>query len=465
MGTDLGQTLGAAEATGAGPRVSSGLSGERHSQAAAEEACGMARAGLSRGGVAARADVVLVFVSKHHANELEAVERVISRELAPRHVVGTWAEGVVGGALEVESSPAVSLLACDLPGVQLRVFDQGSIERVASSDATAMADALAQAAGLDVRHRCSVLMADPFSTPVDKLMAGLTIGAARARAGVGAGLVGHAGLATAGAGPVIVGGLCSGLTRPGEARLLLDGRVQAGGFVGLSMSGAIEAQAVVSQGCKPLGPVLVVTSASGPVVKTLGGRPALGVLRGLIEELDEVRRRELGRGLMLGLAVSEFRDRFGRDDFLLRGILSVNESEGSIMVADHVRVGMTVRFHVRDAQAASDDLQMLMAAQALHAPPLGGLLFTCNGRGTRMFSGPHHDAGCVQRAFGEPVPGEHAAKSGSAMGGAGGAGYGGSGLVPLAGMFAAGEIGPVGGEVRLHGQTASAVFFRRATAL
>jgi small ligand-binding sensory domain FIST len=60
------------------------------------------------------------------------------------------------------------------------------------------------------------------------------------------------------------------------------------------------------------------------------------------------------------------------------------------------------------------------------------LLFTCNGRGTRMFSEPSHDAGCVQSELGP---------------------------VPLAGFFAAGELGPVGAKNFIHGFTASAVFF------
>jgi small ligand-binding sensory domain FIST len=59
------------------------------------------------------------------------------------------------------------------------------------------------------------------------------------------------------------------------------------------------------------------------------------------------------------------------------------------------------------------------------------LLFTCNGRGSRLFSTPDHDAALATSALG----------------------------VPLGGMFCAGEIGPVGGKNFLHGFTASLALF------
>ncbi len=62
----------------------------------------------------------------------------------------------------------------------------------------------------------------------------------------------------------------------------------------------------------------------------------------------------------------------------------------------------------------------------------GALLFTCNGRGTRLFSCPDHDATCVQDELGD---------------------------IPTAGFFAQGEIGPVGGQNFLHGFTASVALF------
>ncbi len=97
------------------------------------------------------------------------------------------------------------------------------------------------------------------------------------------------------------------------------------------------------------------------------------------------------------------------------------------------RVGQTIQFHVRDAETAAEDLQLLLDAQQLEAPPLAALLFTCNGRGQRLFKEPNHDIGIIRERLGE---------------------------VPIAGFFAAGEIGPVGDQSFLHGHTASLAIFR-----
>ena len=68
-----------------------------------------------------------------------------------------------------------------------------------------------------------------------------------------------------------------------------------------------------------------------------------------------------------------------------------------------------------------------------YLPPLlaGALLFTCNGRGSHMFSLPDHDAAALESALG----------------------------VPAGGFFCAGEIGPVGGRNFLHGFTATMAVF------
>ena len=149
--------------------------------------------------------------------------------------------------------------------------------------------------------------------------------------------------------------------------------------------------------------------------------------------------------------INEHKDRFGRGDYLMRAVTGVSEADGEVLVADHLRVGQTVRFHVRDAQTASEDLEMLLDAQALHGPPAGCLLVTCNGRGTRLFSEQSHDARHVQKAFLEQAAEDRARAGQSVSPG---------NPIPLAGFFAAGEIGPVGDGVFLHGQTACAVMFR-----
>jgi small ligand-binding sensory domain FIST len=289
--------------------------------------------------------------------------------------------------------------------------------------------------GADELLRGTFLFADPFSVPMMSLLPIVN----RARA---AGRIG-----------TIVGGLASGATSPGGNALGLDGNVSRSGLVGVSLRGPVRVDAMVSQGCRGFGPTLVITKAKKNLIFELGGRRALDMVREAVEELPDEDKRLLERGLFIGRVVNEYKDRFGRDDFLIRNVLGVDENQGAIAVNELVRVGQTVRLHVRDPRTADEDLAMLLDAQQLRAPPLGGVLITCNGRGSRLFDRPHHDASAVVRAFAPGIGGEAKAKVGREIDPD-------VPVLPLAGFFAAGEIGPVGDQSYLHGQAAVLTLFR-----
>jgi small ligand-binding sensory domain FIST len=187
----------------------------------------------------------------------------------------------------------------------------------------------------------------------------------------------------------------------------------------------------VSQGCRPFGDPLVVTRAEHNLLYELAGRPALEqVLSQARDSLneEEVVLLETG-GLHLGRVINEHKERFERGDFLVRNVMGADRSSGAIAVGDPLEVGTTVQFHLRDAATADEDLHALVQARRADA----ALVFTCNGRGTRLFGEPHHDVRVLS---------EHL------------------GAVPMSGFFAAGELGPVGGRNFVHGFTASVALLR-----
>jgi small ligand-binding sensory domain FIST len=190
----------------------------------------------------------------------------------------------------------------------------------------------------------------------------------------------------------------------------------------------IEIRTLVSQGCRPIGRPYVVTKADGTFVEELGGRPALERLQELAANATEAERELLQSGLHVGLVVDEHKENFTRGDFLVRNLLGADRSSGALAVGDRVSVGQTVQFHVRDADAADEDLRELLAGADAEA----ALLFTCNGRGRHLFGTADHDAGLVEKLLGP---------------------------IPVAGCFCAGEMGPVGGRNFLHGFTASLALF------
>src|SRR5262249_51290462 len=234
----------------------------------------------------------------------------------------------------------------------------------------------------------------------------------------------------------VMGGMASGGRRPGHNPMLLSGQCVEQGAVGVIVQGPIRVRSVVSQGCRPIGRHMVITRAQDNIILGLGGKPPLVQLQDLWPDLGPRDQELVREGLHIGRVLSEYQESFQRGDFLVRNVIGVDRESGAMAVTDHVRVGQTVQFHVRDAAAADEDLRVLLDAEVGKSPrSAAALLFSCNGRGTRLFEAPHHDARAVRAAAGN---------------------------VPLAGFFAMGEIGPVGGQNFIHGFTASVVLFDEA---
>jgi small ligand-binding sensory domain FIST len=228
--------------------------------------------------------------------------------------------------------------------------------------------------------------------------------------------------------------LAGGGQDAGENRLIFHDEVLAGGLVGVRLSGPIDIRPVISQGCRLIGDRYVVTKAEHNLIHELGGMPALQRLQAVFESLRGEDRRRAHRALHLGVVIDEQRNRLERGDFLVRNLVGADQTTGAVAIGDVVQEGQTVQFQLRDAQSASEDLNLLLASdRAAHRhPPLGALMFSCCGRGHGLFGRPNHDAAAVTEWLGP---------------------------IPIAGFFAQGEIGPVGGRNFLHGYTASMALF------
>jgi small ligand-binding sensory domain FIST len=157
-------------------------------------------------------------------------------------------------------------------------------------------------------------------------------------------------------------------------------------------------------------------------------------LQDLWQSLNPQDQNLLQQGLHIGRVINEYRGDFQRGDFLVRNVLGLDRDSGALAITERMRVGQTVQFHVRDAETADEDLHALLQLDlsAHEKRPAAALVFSCNGRGARLFDKPDHDAGAIRAETGD---------------------------IPLAGFFAQGELGPVGGQNFIHGFTASVALF------
>jgi small ligand-binding sensory domain FIST len=355
-------------------------------------------------------ELAVLFLSHHH-RQAEGIPELVAQLLGPKNLIGCTGESIVADDREIEGSPAVSLWGAKLPGVSIEPmhldFEPTSEGLTFHGFPETLTDGWPEGSVL-------LLLGDPYSFPTPDLLARINED--------------HPGT-------VVVGGMSSGGMGAGDNRLFLDQKSFRRGAVAVLIHGPVAVRTVVSQGCRPIGKPFVVTKAQDNLIEELGGRPALVQLQEVFAELPTRDQQLVQQGLHVGRVINEYQDSFSRGDFLVRNVIGADATRGFIAVGDYVRRGQTIQFHVRDAESADEDLRLLLG-QYEQAPPQAALLFTCNGRGSRLFSEPDHDARSVRKILGE---------------------------APTAGFFAQGEIGPVGGKSFLHGFTASVVLFGDAS--
>lgn len=358
-------------------------------------------------------DLLLVFVSSLFRHRYDEVPGLLSGLLPARHVLGCSGGGTIGGGHEVEHAPAVGMTAARLPGVELRTFH---LDQADLPDLDGPPEGWHGALGVDCEPLPHfVLLADPFTIDVESLVAGMDFAWPRSAK---------------------VGGLASDAQVPGGNALFLDGEVYESGLVGLALTGDIEVDTVVAQGCRPIGEPLVITRCQGNFLAEVDGRPILEVLQELLLSLSERDRTLARHSLFLGLLMDATNLQPTPGDFLVRNLIGLEPEQRMLAVAAELRPGQTVQFHLRDARTSSEDLERMLG-RYLGRPdrpsPQGALLFSCLGRGQYLYGEPDHDS----RTFRSLV-----------------------GNVPLAGFFCNGEIGPVGGRTHVHGYTSCFGLFR-----
>jgi len=180
--------------------------------------------------------------------------------------------------------------------------------------------------------------------------------------------------------------------------------------VGVAIGGDVRVDCLVSQGCRPIGQPWVVTKAQNNVIHEIGRRPVSRWIQTTAAELEPEEQNCCAAGFSSAAVINEYREEFDRGDFLIRNIIGADQTAGYIAIADLVRVGQTIQFHVRDAASAEEDLQLKLNEAREAGSAAGLLVCTCNGRGSRMFGKPGTESRMIQKTLGDlPMAGFFAA--------------------------------------------------------
>ena len=351
-------------------------------------------------------DLIVAFLSTHHRERFSEIPALLRREFSAGLLIGCSAGGVIGGGKEVEQQPGLSLTVAVLPHVNLTPF------HFAAEDAAEWQQHIALAPESEPHF---LLLADPFTFNPEPFLKAMDRAYPGGRK---------------------IGGLASGGRQLGANALFLGHHTLTAGMVGVALTGDIELDTVVAQGCRPIGQPMFVTKCQRDLIWELDGKPAVEVLQSVYQQLERAEQELARHSLFLGVVMNEYQHEYKQGDFLIRNITGMDVEHKILAVGAIFREGAVVQFHLRDANTSAADLEQLLTAYAgasAGARPAGALLFSCLGRGMYLYGEPDHDT----NAFREHL-----------------------GAVPLGGFFCNGEIGPVQGATFLHGYTSAFGLFK-----
>lgn len=369
-------------------------------------------------------DVVLlvVFASRALYDDLPDLNSRLNSAFPRALVFGGVGRGTIGGLDEYEEGHSLSVMAMgSSPGIQVEVLELSEDAPTSAIKATNWDDV----AG-------TILLLDPFSMEPEPIIDTLYRLAPNAP---------------------IIGGMLSGGEEADQCRLFTSEGERSGGGLVLVLRGALRVEALVAQGCRPIGEPLIVLRRRAYLIDAFDrGRP-MDVLQELIESLPAEEREHAVRSLFVGLDVDEARVDHESRAYLIRNLIGVDAETGSLAVAAQLRDYQVLQFHVRDGAAARADMQAQLRTlnHNLHGDkPAALFAFCCVGRGMGLFGQPHQDI--------RQLAGELSCPPFIGMRGGFRPGDGVGNSPASAGLFCAGEIGPVAGKSYVHSYTACAAY-------
>lgn len=357
--------------------------------------------------------LTIIFVSPQYKNKYEEIPKLIRKRIDPGHILGCSAGGIIGDGREVEQQQALSITCANLPDVEIKGIHTDTMKLPDQDTAPGV---WREWLGIDVGKKPNfIFLADPFSFRGEEFLSGIDF--AYPNSGK-------------------VGGLASGAQMQGENALYLDNKIYHNGLVGLALSGNIDMDTIVAQGCRPIGEPIKISKCEGTLLQKMNGQPPLELLQRIYDGLDENDKGLVQSSLFLGIEMDPLKDNPQQGDFLIRNIMGVNRDDGGIQIGAMLREGQLVQFHLRDKAMSAEDLEMILNRYSKNKntqEACGALLFSCLGRGQYLYGVPNHDSDMFRDKLGE---------------------------IPLGGFFCNGEIGPVGKTTFLHGYTSSFGIFR-----
>lgn len=297
-----------------------------------------------------------VYLTDHFARHAQDILTVLRGRTGIDDWVGTVGIGIVASGAQYFDTPAISVMATDIPRQDYRVFSGPDGEAA------------------DFTPWFGVIHGNPQD---EELVAAIQN-------------------EVSGQGGFWVGGIAASR---GTHPMLARGISQAA-LSGVSFSDAVQVSTALSQGCTPIGPTHEITRSEANLVVELDGGPAFETFKG---EIGELLARSLDRipgFIFAGLPVAGA----DTDDYLVRDIVGLDPDQGLVAIAAEAEVGDRLMFCRRDGGSAVADMTKMLDRLEKRLDgrqPKGGLYVSCLGRGPAMFSDPDTEVAMIARRFGD----------------------------------------------------------------
>lgn len=354
-------------------RAGVGLSTTANTASAAGEAARKAVSGF--GGEAA--DFAVVFATGEHAGNLPLLLAGVERATGTPYVAGCSGAGIIATGREVEEGPALGVLAVrsdSLRGTPFLFRDAGD------HGLTAALRIGQRLAGSKNSGDVVLVWPDPFLVRPDRLLQGLD--------------------ATLGAVPV-AGGAASNANGTSGTFQFSGSEASSGAVSGIRLGGSFRHVVAVTQGCRPLGEPLRVTSAHENLLLEVDGIPAFEALRRrLPPELAERDPVDALASVAIALLPDPEESVLRPGEYLVRNIVAVDPDTGVLAVAAEVEEGQSILYAVREPAAARTDAESMLRRVSAVAPADGfrfGLYFDCLARGRSLYGCEGVDAALIAR--------------------------------------------------------------------
>ncbi len=321
------------------------------------------------GGAPPGANLGFVYVTDALADDFEAVWRRLREATGIENWVGTIGFGVCVGGREYFDRPAVTVLACTLPGDGFRILP--TIARPGDALPPDLADWVAGRGPL-----VGVVHGDPRNAHLPAIIDAL--------------------------GDDFECFMVGGLTASRAGQQQIAGEITEGGLSGVLFDDSITIISGLTQGCSPIGDIHEVTEARDNVLIELDSRPALEVFK---EDIGEVLARDMERvGGYIHAALPISGDDTG--DYLVRNVMGVDPVNNWLSIGQRLGKGDRLMFVRRDAPSALKDLDRMLedVTGRAAAPPRAALYFSCVARGPNLFGRESEELAAVAAALGDDVP-------------------------------------------------------------